>query len=243
MVKSSSDILITGANIWGNSGTNGGGISCTNATNVVISNCSLAWNNAKRGGGIDMTSTSGTISYCMIRFNTCPDGGSGYGGGIYLINSHPRILNNGILSNYAGAAGGGICTKNSSPLITDNSILTNFGGSWGDGVFLENSPATNIRNFISAQAYSIGLINCSPALSFVSNTIGGKTGTSYGIRIFSATTNYTLRENVFVTNILSDLYYNNSGPVQIPVASWANINDTNITKALPGSTNNTATNL
>jgi serine protease len=73
------------------------------------------------------------------------------GGGVYIANSSPSILNNIITGNSTCSAGGGIYANFGAPLIQGNTITNNSqvgcsGGSGGGGIAIggSNGPAAQI---------------------------------------------------------------------------------------------------
>jgi hypothetical protein len=82
----------------------------------------------------------------VIRGFTIQNGyGDPYGGGIYLVNSSPKIENNTIRYNYATQLGGGICCIDTSlPLIINNTITMDSAGWGGGGVACIDSSGPTI---------------------------------------------------------------------------------------------------
>jgi predicted outer membrane repeat protein len=233
---SDSPTLITNAAIQYNSASQGGGIYCLGESSFISSSFLLS-NTANSGGGMYFYNAAGILSGNLIGFNLAVN----YGGGIYLNNSPFQIISNAIIKNQAADAGGGIYSAYSSPLISYNSILSNNGGSWGEGILFDHSTATNYGNIICENYFNaIGFVNCEPGLVLISNLIGCGSVGGYAIRMFAETSNYVLRYNLFVTNKMSLLLYNNNAPGLAVTnnSDWVNINNTNRTLAEPGSTNN-----
>jgi len=96
----------------------------------------------------------------------------GSGGGIYISESSPSIMNNTISSNYSNSFGngGGIFVASGSPLIEGNIIDSNIDGSGNQysAVYL-NGPARVIRNVISNNTASG--IYCNANAQLINNTI------------------------------------------------------------------------
>jgi len=129
------------------------------------------------------------------------------GGGIYCINSSPRISHNIIDSNGVNfSIGGGIYCENSSPIITNNYITNNSGGyaSVG-GIYCKNSQPFVLYNVISGNfgdfsAAGIHLITSSATI--INNTIVGNNGFVQG--------NGILGENSSHATIINSIIWNHA---------------------------------
>ena len=130
---------LTITNGWAFNGE-GGGIYCIQNSSPTISNCRITANWALNGGGICCNQgSSPTIKKCIIREN------SGGGGGMYLLDSDPRIVDCVISNNIAplfpgfpgslATNGGGIDTSLSSPLILNCIISENTATGGGGGLY------------------------------------------------------------------------------------------------------------
>ncbi|MCD6161230.1 MAG: hypothetical protein J7K40_02310 [candidate division Zixibacteria bacterium] len=87
---------------------------------------------------------SGEDSTCIIKGLTITNGMNYYGGGIYCINSSPKILSNIISNNFAittflCAKGGGIYVEESNSIIESNHIIINYSGDSGGGIYSFNA--------------------------------------------------------------------------------------------------------
>jgi hypothetical protein len=89
---------------------------------------------------------------------TVQNGYSYNGGGIYCNQSHPTILYNDVIDNYALSSGGGIyCTNYSDPEIINNKILNNYAQLRGGGICLWNTISNaTLFNKIEYNFSSIG---------------------------------------------------------------------------------------
>jgi hypothetical protein len=108
----------------------GGGISAYYSA-PMISNTLIIGNTAeKSGGGMDLYFSYPLVSNSTIVGNTAtapPSGGSGYGGGVYALNSDPELHSNVIINNTSDAGGGGVDLINSS--FTTIDYCDTFGNS------------------------------------------------------------------------------------------------------------------
>jgi len=90
---------------------------------------------ASGGGAIMCSSSSRTITNCIITNNTCTTAcivGGSSGGGVWLFESRATITNCIITGNMAYGGAGGIHCYGSSPIITNCTICDNIGsGIWG----------------------------------------------------------------------------------------------------------------
>jgi hypothetical protein len=155
----------------------GGGVYCY-ASSPIIRNNIIDWNTAYQdggsgyGGGICCRANgcAPTVSSNLIGLNQ-----SNWGGGIYCVNSSPKILNNVIESNtahtYLGDAGygGGIRCVTSPALIINNTIDNNDGKEHGAGISFDESRAYLINNIISNSRSSEGIfIECYSDTAYIS---------------------------------------------------------------------------
>src|SRR6266850_1920665 len=118
--------------------------------------------------GATTTTIVGTGNGSVVRFATAegPDsriegltirGGSAFtGGGIFVLNSSPTIVNNVITNNLAGT-GGGIGVRSGSPLIQGNKVTENSqinSGGTGAGIDINgDSHATIVGNTIARNQF------------------------------------------------------------------------------------------
>jgi parallel beta-helix repeat protein len=125
---------------------NAGGIICGNSSPVIIQNI-ISNNTADGGGGIKLTGNANpTIIFNKISNNYSNATGCGIsdgGGGIFIVSSSPKIINNIICNNSSIGQGGGIYCFDTicNPLIVNNTIANNsanigggfftWGTSWG----------------------------------------------------------------------------------------------------------------
>ena len=159
-----SSSVIAGFEITGGRGTSddeyywryGGGVYCYASSPIVRNN--RIWENEARiyagirrgcGGGI---CCRGSDCAPTISSNHIFDNESNFGGGIYSLESSPRIVNNLIEINTActlsGAwgEGGGIYSKNSTPLIVNNALSRNVAQVEGGGIGLYGLDAATVTN-------------------------------------------------------------------------------------------------
>ena len=121
----------------------GGGIYCSNSSDILIQNSTLSNNSAiSNGGAIYLSESDVFIDNVIITDNTA----SGAGGGIYLYHSDP-VLNEVIISNNSATYdGAGINCFNSDPTITWSQIYGNTTQWNGAGISCFNNSAPVIQN-------------------------------------------------------------------------------------------------
>ena len=121
----------------------GGGIYCSNSSDILIQNSQLINNSAlSNGGAIYLSESDVVIDNVIIIDNIA----SGAGGGIYLYNSD-AVLNEMIISdNTATYDGAGINCFNSNPAITWSQIYGNTTQWNGAGISCYNNSAPVIQN-------------------------------------------------------------------------------------------------
>ncbi|MBN1868382.1 right-handed parallel beta-helix repeat-containing protein [Candidatus Sumerlaeota bacterium] len=117
----------------------GAGIRCSNVDETTtVTNCTITGNTAAvRGGGIFCLDSSPRLTNCTISANS-----GGNGGGIWCAFSWPTVENCTISANSAGTNGGGLCCFRASPAVTDCTIIGNWGGSGGGVRCSANSSPT-----------------------------------------------------------------------------------------------------
>lgn len=214
---------ITGGNIGYNLPYNvGGGLFCSNGSNITISNNIIVENYSSNwhgcggaGGGICcFPSCSSTIVYNVIKDNMV--GGDGaWGGGIYC-GGTTIIMHNTITGNYGGGFGGGIACYGSAKIINniiiDNEAGHGLFGSAGGGIY-----AVHYSGIIQGNTIS----NNSTALAPVPSLPAGGAG------IFMAQASPTIIENV-ITDNTTPTDTNLSGGIHCVDASSPIINYNNI---------------
>ena len=125
-----SSAVIAGNVITGNTAISGGGIYLSGGSAVVTDN-TISANRADIGGGISIDSAFSAISYNIIAGNRAL---AGFGGGVYVSNASPSLINNTIISNTnaaqkpdgSDATGGGVYAGAGGSLTIGNCIL------WGN---------------------------------------------------------------------------------------------------------------
>ena len=114
---------------------NGGGICCDDYSDPFIYNAIIRNNSSYRGGGISFNNNySNPILNRVTITNNHAWGSHEGGGGIFVYNSNPTIINSNIISNTTDNNGGGVyCWYYSNTFIT-NSIISN---NEDYGIFVE----------------------------------------------------------------------------------------------------------
>lgn len=123
------------------------------ASDPLITKCAITGNHGSNGAGIYLSNGNGAVTLCTITGNTAVY----TGGGIYCINSVPRIQANTIRQNSvtnAGSIGGGIYCDNCQATIVSNVIAYNTSEKAG-GIKINNSSTTTVAgNTIAYNAAS-----------------------------------------------------------------------------------------
>ena len=121
---------------------------------------------------------------------TIQNGNSGLGGGIYICNSSPNIVNNIITNNSSTYQGGGIYICGGSPMVINNIISNNFVADYGGG--------------------GIYIATCSPFIADNIISHNSSKGNGGGIYV------YDYSSPIIKNNIISDnLSKNNGGGISI----------------------------
>jgi len=203
-----SEAVLSGVTLQNGQADKGGGIYCSSSS-PTITNCIIKENSAtSSGGGIYCyNESSPTISNCTIGGNSAPNGG-----GIYcLFDSAPTITNCTIRENSASNGGGIRCTS-SSPTIKNCSIEDNSAKSYGGGVYCYASSAILINCTITENSASSGgggfrCYNSSPVIT--NCTISGNSApTGGGIYNYSYSpeTNFpTIKNCILWSNLLNEI--------------------------------------
>jgi len=162
------------------------------------------------------------VSNCHIFSNSAPNGS---GGGIYIENCSPKILNNLISNNICNSTGGGICLNESSSEITGNTISYNSSSS-GAGIYCTNycystiSDNTVIYNVASSYGGGIySVLHSEPMV--IGNTISYNSASNGGgfVALDSnpSISNNTIRKNV-ASSSGGGVFWSNCNPI-----IWNNI--------------------
>ena len=156
VVRGADNAIIDGFTIKsGNAnGSVGGGICCSSSS-PTITNCIVSGNSAWNGAGISCSEDSQPrILNCTIKGNLA----EGPGGGISCSLSSSPTITNCIVSGNSACSGGGISTDESSPTITNCIVSGNSACSGGGIDSFQSSPR---------------LINCTVAGNWAESDAGG----------------------------------------------------------------------
>jgi len=109
-------------------GGRGGGIHCTSSSPTITA-CLVRWNQAEQdGGGIYCDwAAAVTISDCTISGNLA----SSYGGGICCYNDSDVVMTDCTISDNLAIAGSGVATFASSPTMSNCSLTDNASSGGG----------------------------------------------------------------------------------------------------------------
>jgi parallel beta-helix repeat protein len=162
-------------------GNAGGGLSCYGTQPVLtgytinITNNTVTGNSQNNGVGGVYCRLDGTASG-LIQSNTIKNNANTYvqgsGGGLYLQNGTPIVLNNTISSNSAGYGGGVFCYQSNA--VIANNILTANGVSFsGGGFYCQQGSPDIINNTVTANSASLdgGALYCDNSTVTLTNTI------------------------------------------------------------------------
>jgi len=160
--------------------------------------------NMGNGGGIYVNESSPNIIDNIITDNT-----ASIGGGIYINESSPTLNGNTISGNLATYSGGGIFVySNSGPIIQNNTITSNTGNSLGGGMTVDGSSPTITGNTIIGNTTSGdggGIhISYSSSSTISNNSIIGNTASDYGGGIHIAFNSPGITGNIISNNTTID---------------------------------------
>jgi hypothetical protein len=137
-----------------NKSSEGGGLSLTNTTNIVVRNTIIRNNEAsRRGGGVRVSGSSVIrMENSYIRNNTAGAPGGQYiaGGGVYIDSSSFTMDGGAIEDNVSHGDGGGVVVEGSyssseSFTMTGGSIKRNKANTDGGGIYMSGS-IVSIKN-------------------------------------------------------------------------------------------------
>lgn len=156
------------------------------------------------GGGIYCSSSSPTITNCIITGNSS-NPYNGYGGGIYCYSSSPTITKCAISDNSARYGAGFSCRYCPSPAIKNCIITENSSTAYGGGSYLYNSSPTIIDCTISGNStdYHGGgfyFASSSTIPNIVGCVISGNSASYYGGGIYSNNSTPNLTNCVITGN-------------------------------------------
>jgi parallel beta-helix repeat protein len=180
-------------------------------------------NPANPDSGSAVYFTSGEDSSSILDGFTIMNGSGTYldyrfGGGIYCIDSHPKIVNNIIENNSTNGHGGGIYCRYSDALIVNNVIKEN-SAPGGGGIFsFENSPT--ISNNVITDNYSVndgGGICLKNSFSHIINNFISNNEAMYGGGIRLSDSYSTIANNEIIANTATNqgggIFCNDSSPL------------------------------
>jgi hypothetical protein len=101
--------------------------------------------NSGAGGGMTIMSGSPVISGSRIQDNSAP---YGTGGGLYLVNAAPTLVNCVISGNRAAEGGGGLYAINSTPIVRNCTVADNISAKYAGGMLFDINSMPRIVNTI-----------------------------------------------------------------------------------------------
>ncbi|MDZ7832997.1 MAG: right-handed parallel beta-helix repeat-containing protein [Desulfobacterales bacterium] len=225
ILASASGATIANSIIQNCSAEYGGGIYCGRTT--YLNDCSILNNSAgQSGGGIyTISSSSTTVSNCLIAGNTADRSTDGGGGGIYNDGGFSPLIENCIIrGNSTAGHGGGIHNnERNEARIFACTITLNEASNRGGGIYSGQNGSTNysrpdIINCVIANNHAVyggGIYSDEASNSDIFNcTIAGNTAATYGAGLYLAYRNsYAYVMNcIFMGNVLdgggySDIYF------------------------------------
>ena len=165
------------------SGSNGGGILIENGSNPTIRYCH--------------------ITDCSAAFTS---GNTGWGGGIAVFDSSPRIIDNLVYANTA-KNGGGISVDGGAPFIAGNDIYSNSASTAAGGLHATESALVIVDNWFDANTGGGAVLYnyTAPAEDVVihNNLFTGNTGLLHALS--------WLYDAAFTPSLTSCTFFNNSG--------------------------------
>ncbi|NQS97548.1 MAG: right-handed parallel beta-helix repeat-containing protein [candidate division Zixibacteria bacterium] len=220
----------------------GGGLYCTNNSQLTITGSTFKADSANMGGGICVWNSKWQIDGCIIDSNYAFNnlsGNSGKGGGIYTFSGDStsyirncRISNNSARGNYnqySAIAGGLYCgtykTTIQRCLFANNSSLEasyNFAG--GGAILISNTDSVVVANCTfngnSSVGYAGGVFIHESSASIINSIFYENSGGNV-INCYSSnweTINYC---DFFDNNVIQNVWY---GPDSIGILAATNIN-------------------
>lgn len=152
----------------------------------------ISYNFAESGGGLAMLYSTGVFFECCVRFNKAQETATdsqypqdtaegvsypasrGWGGGIFMYASSPRLQECRVVFNIAQNRGGGLTLHASNPSISGSVLAYNRVEGTGGGLMLfescPNITRTVINNNIAAQGGGVYSLTSAPRLTNVTIT-------------------------------------------------------------------------
>jgi len=120
------------------------GITCNASDPQIIGN--IIRDNASSNSGAGISVTTGATP--VIIGNWILDNDANEGGGLFIQNSNPLILNNVLAGNYANVRGGAVFCDNGPANILSNTFAGNLSGTAAGGLFVMGSSKPAVRSSI-----------------------------------------------------------------------------------------------
>jgi parallel beta-helix repeat protein len=156
------------------------------------------------GSGVHFDHDEGPNS--IFQGFTVQNGHSANGGGIWIYESSPTIINNIIVGNTALGSGGGIYCYHSPDLtiIDNNVIVANTADFRGGGIYSTSAEVAITNNWIAyntVEQYGGGISDWGSSPSVDNNVIFGNTAREWGAGVEFWFSNPELRNNTIVGNV------------------------------------------
>jgi hypothetical protein len=211
--------------IVSNTATWAGGLRIINNADATIVGNGIESNVAQiSGGGIDVDCCGGTTPLVARNYIVNNDGGSA-GGGVQVVHTHARVVNNILMGNQASDGAAilleGMVSYPVSATLLHNTLVGGWAG--GEGVWSgAYVTATLVNNIIVS--HTVGISNTAPASSTVTadHTLFGGNGTDYGSGVSNI--DEVVGDPAFVNPALGD-YHIGRGSAAIDTAVDAGVNE------------------
>jgi len=135
---------------------------------AVLSGLTIQNGSATSGGGIYLSNSSPSLLNLNIRENETVSWR--YGGGIYCYNSSPR-LNNVMLSGNSAVTGGGMFLNHYSSPILENVAISGNTATYAGGIWCDNLSSLILHNATITKNTNSGIVLSNASTCVVMNTI------------------------------------------------------------------------
>jgi hypothetical protein len=192
------------------------------ANGVVITAANIVGSNSQHVlTGADLTEATSLDGFTITAGNS-----SGSGGGMYLSNSHPQLVNIHFSGNQSSSNGGGMFNQGSSPFLLNVTFLGN-NASGGGGIYNygNSSPKlTNVRFLGNTASAGAGIVNDTASNPLLINVVfSGNAASSSGGGVYNYASQPALTNVTFSGNSAANgagLYNYDSSPTLTNCILW-----------------------